>query len=96
MSNVFKHVRCFRLMKITILISLILLVVGCQGGNTLIDQLIKTIDSKCKLSNNCNISLQEITTFKWDKVAIFQVGSSNMEISKALGVKYKGPTDLMT
>lgn len=83
-------------MKITLLSFLILLVVGCQGGNTLSDQIKRIIDSECKLSSNCNISLQEITNFKWDKVAIFQVGSTNMEISKALGVEYKGSTDLMT
>ncbi|BBH21381.1 hypothetical protein Back11_27260 [Paenibacillus baekrokdamisoli] len=74
----------------------LILLVGCQDKSTLSDQIIKEIDSKCMMNDYCNISLQEITTFKWDKMAIFQVGSSNSQISKALGVEYKGPTDLMT
>lgn len=87
----------FRLKLITLLFTIILLV-GCQNKSILSDQIIKEIDSKCKLDNICSVSiqLQKVTTFEWDKVAIFQVGSSNEEISKILGVNYKGSTDLMS
>ena len=40
--------------------------------------------------------IQQLTRFKWDKLVIFQVGSSNDEISKDLGIEYKSSTDLMS
>lgn len=96
MAYFFLNEKIFMLKIIALLISLILLLIGCQGKNTLSDQIKKEIDNKCEMNVSCSISLKDITTFKWDKVAIFQVGSSSKQISKALGVEYKGETDLMT
>lgn len=75
---------------------LTLIISGCQKEKSLSDQIIRIIDDKCSLGKVCDISLKEITTFKWDKVVVFQVGSSSKEISDALGFKYEGSTDLMS
>ncbi|OKP94986.1 hypothetical protein [Paenibacillus sp. P46E] len=75
---------------------LMLMISGCQKEKSLSDQIMHIIDDKCNLSEICDISLNEITTFKWDKVVVFQVGSSSEEISNALGAKYEGSTDLMS
>lgn len=56
----------------------------------------RAIDDKCNLGEICDIPLGKITTFKWDKVVVFQVGSPSKEISNALGVKYEGSADLMS
>ncbi|WP_339225820.1 hypothetical protein NYE80_10635 [Paenibacillus sp. FSL H7-0357] len=75
---------------------LTLIISSCQKEKSLSDQIMRIIDDKCNLGEICDISLNEITTFKWDKVVVFQVGSSSKEISNALGVKYEGSTDLMS
>jgi hypothetical protein len=95
MEDFSKFIRKRRLMIITLVI-LMLIVAGCQKESSLSDQIIQTIDRKSNGNGVSDISLREITDFKWDKVVIFQVGSSDEEISNALGVKYEGPTDLMT
>ncbi|MEK4043334.1 hypothetical protein NSU18_06690 [Paenibacillus sp. FSL H8-0048] len=81
---------------ILILAFFTLILSSCQKEKSLSDQIMRTIDDECGLGKVCDISLEEITTFKWDKVVIFQVGSSSKEISDALGFKYEGSTDLMS
>lgn len=90
-----KSIRERRLM-IIFLVLLMLIVAGCQTERSLSDQIIQTIDRKSNVNGVCDISLKEITDFKWDKAVIFQVGNSDEEISNALGIKYEGPTDLMS
>lgn len=48
------------------------------------------------MNGDCNISLKEVSAFKWDKVIVSQAGSSDEETSNPLGVKYEAPMDLMT
>lgn len=80
---------------LTILLVLVLIIVGCKGRNVNVsDKIIETIDNNCQQSSSCKVSMKEITDFKWDKMVIFEVGSSNSEISKALGIKYDDSTDL--
>ncbi|MNM56775.1 hypothetical protein D3C81_679540 [compost metagenome] len=95
MEYLSKSIRVRTLMFIA-LVLLILIVAGCQKERSLSDQIIQTIDRKSNENGTCDISLKEITDFKWDKVVIFQVGSSDEEISSALGIKYEGPTDLIS
>ncbi|OPX43988.1 hypothetical protein CLHUN_20130 [Ruminiclostridium hungatei] len=79
------------------LIILILVLVGCQTKESyMTENLIKAIDNECGEKNSCQIQMKDVTNFKWDKVVIFQVGSSNKEISKALDAEYKGATDLIS
>ncbi|MBY9079731.1 hypothetical protein [Paenibacillus sp. CGMCC 1.18879] len=85
-----------RSLKKIFLVFLMLIVAGCQKERSLSDQIIQTIDRTSNVNGVSAISLKEITDFKWDKVVIFQVGSSDEEINNALGVKYEGPTDLMS
>lgn len=78
-----------------IVILIILLCAGCQTKTSkMSEKMIKVIDNQLSQNNDCKISIESITDFKWDKMVIFQVGSSNDEITKALGVKYNGRTDL--
>jgi len=67
-----------------------------QLNYNLRDDIIKTIDDKCVNNNTCQIRMKDITNFKWDKVVIFQVGSSSEEVSKALGFEYNKSTDLIS
>jgi hypothetical protein len=67
-----------------------ILIVGCQDKNiSMSEKIIKAIDDNCKHSSSCNISIKELASFKWDKMVFFEMGSSNAEISKALGVNMK-------
>lgn len=82
--------------KILILVVTIMLLAGCQRGNINIrDRIINTINTKSN-SNTCDFSMKDITNFKWDRMVIFEVGSSNVEVSRALGIDYKDSTDLMS
>lgn len=83
-------------LSVLFIISLVLLV-GCKTkGGDINNLIIKEIDNKCAPNSTCQISISEITNFKWDKMVVFQVGSSNDEISEALGVDYKSSTDLLS
>lgn len=82
--------------RMLMLFLLLILVSGCQSESALSELIIGEIDSKCVIDGSCDIALQDVTTFKWDRVVLFQVGSSGEEVSKALGIKYKESTDLMT
>ncbi|NPV90055.1 MAG: hypothetical protein HPY50_04675 [Firmicutes bacterium] len=83
--------------KMGLLILLILLSSGCWDNNKLSQRIFETIDKKCEPGNAyCSIPIAEITDFKWDKMAIYGVGSSNKEVSAALGVEYEDSTDLMS
>lgn len=80
-----------------ILLIIFLLLIGCQAKNTnMSEKIIKTIDNKCDQGDTFMISMKDITDFEWDKMVIFEVGSSNFEVSKALGIEYKESTDLMS
>ena len=92
-----EHNGVFRLNILYILLVILLFFVGCQSKNSnFSESIIKTLDTNCNNSNECKISMQEITDFKWDKMAVFGIGSSNSEISKALGVRFESSTDLMS
>lgn len=83
------------LFQLFILIFLILS--GCQYlSNNLGDKIIKEIDKKRDQSGSCKILMKDITVFKWDKMVIYEVGSSNNEITKALGVEYQDSVDLIS
>lgn len=80
-----------------LIIFLFLLLFGCQAKETYLTQnIIKSIDNGCGKNNTCQIRMKDITDFKWDKMVVFQVGSSDVEVSKALGVEYKNSTDLIS
>ncbi|MFC3800911.1 hypothetical protein [Cohnella sp. GCM10012308] len=77
-------------------ITMTLLIAGCSAPISLADSIMKGIDLRCGELSSCSISMRDITDFKWDKVVVFQVGSSNPEVSHALGFEYHGSTDLMS
>ncbi|AIQ14544.1 hypothetical protein [Paenibacillus durus] len=80
-------------MKMLTVIVTLIFIVGCDFNIKMSD---KIIDSKCSTNNTCVISIDDFTDFEWDKMVFFQVGSSNTEISNALGIEYTGQTDLMS
>ncbi|UKS27384.1 hypothetical protein LOZ80_00050 [Paenibacillus sp. HWE-109] len=83
--------------KICVMLLLVILAsVGCSAKSNLTDKIIKEIDGECGENGTCTISIKEVTDFEWDRMVIFQIGSSKSEISKALGIEYSGPTDMMT
>lgn len=58
------------------------------------NRICETIDDKCDDNNECVIKMDEITDFSWDKMLLYQVGSSESEISKALGIEFKDSVDI--
>lgn len=54
----------------------------------------KYINSNSDKNNDYKFYMSEITDFKWDKMLIYQVGSSNKEISDLLGVPFNDSLDL--
>lgn len=94
-----RMVRSIRdILKIMMLLLLINLVInGCQSTKTsLSEKIINEIDGNCKINGTCVITMKEITDFKWDKMVVFGVGTSAVEVSQALGLEYTGSTDLMS
>lgn len=83
-------VSCVILLGLTILT---ILNIPQKTNSNLNKKIIEFINSN---PDNCKIKVEDITNFKWDKMVIFEVGSSNIEISKVLGIKYKDSTDLMS
>ncbi|MFC3798105.1 hypothetical protein [Cohnella sp. GCM10012308] len=77
-------------------IIILLLLGGCRDNKTLSKSIIKEIDSQCGERTECTISMERVTSFEWDKLVVFQVGSSNKEVSNHLGFEYNGSTDLMS
>ncbi|WP_127579444.1 hypothetical protein [Paenibacillus koleovorans] len=93
MSALKIHIR--HLCKAFMLLSLVFFIAGCTTSADVREKVINDINSKC-VNSACQITLKDIIDFKWDKIIIFQVGSSSAEISKTAGVEYKGKTDLMS
>jgi hypothetical protein len=88
-----------KLFKISIIFILAVITIGLFNVNqrkktNIGEKIINIIDNKCGQNNSCNFMMNEITNFKWDKMLIYDLGSSNFEISKALGVEYKDSVDL--
>ncbi|MFW6281929.1 MAG: hypothetical protein ACOC1O_03950 [bacterium] len=78
---------------IIVLIILTVTVISCSN-KSLTEKIITIINTKCKNQNNCLISINEITDFKWDKMFVFKPGATLQEINEALGIKYKGKPDI--
>lgn len=67
---------------------------GYIGGNIKLSQkIIKVIDDHCKQDGSCTFSINDMTDFKWDKMVVYNSGSDNAEISKALGLYYEYSVD---
>lgn len=86
----------FHILLISVVLLVILFFVVLSNKNHLSDRIIKFIDNNYDENNICILRMKEITDFKWDKMLIYQVGSSETAISEALGVEYKDSVDLMS
>lgn len=62
--------------------------------NSLSKKIEKYIENNSDENSECKFNMSEITDFKWDKMLIYQVGSSNKEISDLLGVHFNDSVDL--
>ena len=71
----------------------IIMFVGCSSKYNLSDDIIAEIDKNYNEAGSCEIALNKITDFQWDKCVIFDYGSNNSEISASLGVDYNGIVD---
>jgi hypothetical protein len=74
----------------------ILLIMLSLSRNSLSDRVTKYIDKNISNDNYCTLSMRDITKFKWDKMLIYQVGSSKKAISDKLGVEFQDSVDLMS
>lgn len=85
----------YALRKIFVLLIISVLLVGCNNsGNDFSNKIIKTIDGKCEKGGSCTFKMSDITDFRWDKLVVYGLGSSQKEISRALGVRYKDSVDM--
>jgi len=83
--------------KIIILLSLlicIMLMVTLFTQNKLQKQIINYIDEESGDNDSCIVVMKDITGFVWDKMLIYQVGSSNGAISDILNVTFNDTVDL--
>lgn len=73
--------------KIFFFIVLVVLLVSCKKSG--IKYIIaEKVENKCQSANTCTISMQEITSFKWDKLYFFSEGTSLEDIDRTLGFHY--------
>jgi hypothetical protein len=86
----------FSVKRVFLLLAILVMLVGCSTERHSVSaDIIKTFESNSNENDSYNISISDITDFKWDKLVVFGVGSSNDEVSRALGIEYKDSTDLM-
>lgn len=82
---------------LSVIFAIFLSLIGCQVmNNKVTENIIRTIDNECDQNNTCTVSMKDITDFDWDRMVVFGLGSSNSEISEALGVEYRELRDLMS
>ncbi|MDF2588022.1 MAG: hypothetical protein K0S41_1863 [Anaerocolumna sp.] len=67
-----------------------------SNKNKLSTKIMQYIDNNYDKNDTCRIVMRDITDFKWDKMLIYQVGSSNAEISDLLQVDFKDSLDLVS
>lgn len=67
------------------------------SAESITERIIADVEGHCSAARTCMsaISMKSLTPFVWDRLAIFKVGSSNAEVSSALGIAYPDATDLM-
>lgn len=76
-------------------IAIILLFINnINNKNEISNKIIEYINNNRDENNTCRFSMSDVTDFKWDKMLIYQVGSSNKEISNLLGVPFNDSLDL--
>lgn len=79
---------------------LILIIIILINDHTLNDQyllsnkIIEFIDNNADKNNTCTLLMTEVTDFKWDKMLMYQIGSTNQKISEALGINYNKSVDM--
>ncbi|MPN47230.1 hypothetical protein SDC9_194831 [bioreactor metagenome] len=61
-----------------------LLLIGCRGkDDRLVENIMKTIDSKSDKNGSCTINMMDITDFEWDQLMIYQ--HNNMDSTGIIG-----------
>lgn len=88
-----KYILLFFAILLVVLSTLFVSIIISEKGK-LSNQICDTIDDECDYNNECVIKMDEITDFAWDKMLLYEVMSSETEISKALGVEFKESVDL--
>lgn len=88
-------------MKLTTFIPIVVVILGLiyinqSKSNGISKKIVDLIDIRTSNNTICVFNMSEVTDFKWDKMLIYDLGCSNFEISKALGVEYTETVDLMT
>jgi uncharacterized protein YxeA len=85
------------LKKITVVILLLFLSVGCSQSNVqhnkdLEDSIYSIVEDK----NKREISIKSLTTFDWDKAFLFSPYSTQENIEEQLGNNFKDPSNINT
>ena len=88
-----KYLLIFVAILLVIVSTFIVVIIISEKGK-LSNRICETIDDKCDENNECIIKMDEITDFAWDKMLLYQVMSSESEISQALGVEFNDSVDL--
>jgi hypothetical protein len=79
-------------------IVLLILALFCAQGctdNSMKDRITQAIEQRCREKSECAIEMKTLTDFEWDRLVVFEVSSSDAEVSAALGFQYPDLTDLV-
>lgn len=95
MSKILLKPVIFLCVILTAIISFILFILP-NGDHEVSDEVVKAINNNTGGRSSCKIVMKNFTDFKWDKMVIYNLGSSEIEVSKALGFEFTGSTDLMS
>lgn len=68
------------------------LLFGCQEN--IQRRIVSYIEKKCDKTDTCLIKINSITTFKWDKMYIFDESVTLEEVNKVLGFNYEYFVDI--
>lgn len=79
---------------ISIIIVLLIIINQVKENNKISNKIIDYIDEHCDKDNSCLFTMDDIIDFKWDKLLMYKIGSSNNEISKLLGVEFNKSVDV--
>lgn len=86
--------KTFLIMIAIIVILITLICMLFLNKQKLSDNISDFINTNCDENNVCTFNMNEITDFKWDKMLMYQVGSSSYKIGKALDIDFKESVDV--
>lgn len=74
-------------MRKSVFLFLIIILFGCQSN--IQRKIINFIEKRCDNQDSCQITMKDITNFRWEKMYVFEPSVRLDQINKVLGFKYE-------